>query len=114
MDYNVSEFKTTIFRKRSLLFWPWAGGECGVVLVLVGTRYKPWWLCPVIGQAPRGVRVHVSQQTDEKSITYARAVEVQCGVPVVRPTPPSVTRSKKFLVTASVTNHWSESQVGET
>jgi hypothetical protein len=72
--HNVSECKTTVFRKRSPLFW--AGGECGVVLVLVGTRYKLVALPGYRTSTPR-CPSPCQPTTDEKSITYVGVV--WCG-----------------------------------
>jgi hypothetical protein len=91
MDYNVSEFKTAVFRMRSSLFWPWVGGECGALyaaclwgLALPGSRTSTP-RCPSPCQPT----------TDGKSVIYVRTCSaLQCGVPVVRATPPSVIRSK--------------------
>ena len=71
IDYSVSEFKTTVFRKRSSPFWPWAGG---IVLVLVGARYK---LVVLPGHRTSTPRCPSSCQLtiDEKSITYVRPVQ---------------------------------------
>jgi hypothetical protein len=71
IDYSVSEFKTTVFRKRSPLFWPWAGG---IVLVLVGTRYK---LVALPGHRTSTPRCPSSCQPtiNEKSIAHVRPVQ---------------------------------------
>jgi len=74
--HNVSEFKTTVFRKRSPLFWPWAGGECGVALVLVGTWYKLVALPGYRTSTPR-CPSPCQPTTDERSITYVDVV--WCG-----------------------------------